>query len=672
MLDSGASTSIISLDLVRRLKLRVEPRGDMLLNGIDGVKTNATNKCRVKITLGHRVVYTLDVWVGNIGQDIDVLLGMNFMVAARVRLCAHEGEVVLPDEERILLVGDPKRSHLGRTIDVSIHESLWLAPGDSKYIPIRTSEPDLESMDVWVSRGGRWVTLVVFSAKRVPGAVRVVNISRKPAQVLPHTKVATLTDRDRLPLGTNFVRPGPYQFDEQELLVYENTRSPAVEHRLDAEIRERERNAPPMVDRPTYPTPTRVLRRTPEIWAVVPGVPEAHPVSRSPGQLEGEQSRKPVPDSTCGTDSMLDDPPTALGLASGANRIMTVSGTPPESVDPGPQSSRSESPGHDAQASSRNEPPSAITASLEPVPESPEPASMDAQVALARSFVMTCIKNQLAYLLDLSDLRPEANIDDAIVGEPGESNPEEEERLRAVLQKHQYSNSEWASAIALVMKKNGTDVRLCIDYWLQLRRHHVVYDPGHGERFWAVPMTARAQLISAFIYPLEHFQWKRMPFGLKNAPLIYQQLSDNCLWGFVRLPPEEERLVDPEVLEFLGISPEASDAPMGHVLSRSSYIDDIIYGAPSWDDLCKTLNALLYRLRYWNISVSLPKGEFGVKKCKYLGHEISSDAIRPSPKLAEKVLNLPFLKTQKGVQSFLGSLHYYAKFIEDLPVLAAT
>ncbi|OWY98887.1 reverse transcriptase [Phytophthora megakarya] len=90
--------------------------------------------------------------------------------------------------------------------------------------------------------------------------------------------------------------------------------------------------------------------------------------------------------------------------------------------------------------------------------------------------------------------------------------------------------------------------------------------------FWAVPMTARAQLISAFICPLGHFH---------------------------------------------------------------SYIDDIIYGAPSWDDLCKTLNALLYRLRYWNIS-----------KCKYLGHDISSDGIRTSPKRAEKVLNLPFPKTQ--------------------------
>ncbi|OWY90342.1 hypothetical protein PHMEG_00041571, partial [Phytophthora megakarya] len=209
----------------------------------------------------------------------------------------------LPDEERILLVGGPKRSHLGRTIDVSIHESLWLAPGDSKCIPIRTSEPDLESMDVWVSRGNRWVTLVVFSAKRVPVAVRVVNISRKPAQVLPHTKVATLTDRDRLPLGTNFVRPGSYQYEELEFLVYENTRSPAAERRLDAETRELERTAPPMVDRPTYPTPTRVLRWTPETRAAAPGVPEAHPIPRSPEPSGGKLSRKSVPDSPLGGGS---------------------------------------------------------------------------------------------------------------------------------------------------------------------------------------------------------------------------------------------------------------------------------------------------------------------------------------------------------------------------------
>ncbi|GMF20871.1 unnamed protein product [Phytophthora fragariaefolia] len=46
-----------------------------------------------------------------------------------------------------------------------------------------------------------------------------------------------------------------------------------------------------------------------------------------------------------------------------------------------------------------------------------------------------------------------------------------------------------------------------------------------------------------------------MPFVLKNAPLVYQAVVDNCLWGFVRLSPEEEAEVDPEVLRFFKLDP---------------------------------------------------------------------------------------------------------------------
>ncbi|POM59261.1 reverse transcriptase [Phytophthora palmivora] len=166
-------------------------------------------------------------------------------------------------------------------------------------------------------------------------------------------------------------------------------------------------------------------------------------------------------------------------------------------------------------------------------------------------------------------------------------------------------------------------------------------------------------------------------FGLKNAPLVYQAVINNCLWGFVRLSPEEEKLVDSDVLEFLNLDqarrstsradqevPILTDhmtvfkrnipAPpqMGPVLGRSSYIDDIAHGAPTWDQLCDDLNTLLYRLRYWNIS-------------------ISAEGIRAIPKIAKSVQDLPFPSTLKGVQSFLGSLNYYHKFIEDFPVIAA-
>ncbi|EGZ22527.1 hypothetical protein PHYSODRAFT_489272 [Phytophthora sojae] len=96
---------------------------------------------------------------------------------------------------------------------------------------------------------------------------------------------------------------------------------------------------------------------------------------------------------------------------------------------------------------------------------------------------------------------------------------------------------------------------------------------------------------------------------------------------------------------------------LGPVLGRSSYIDDIAHGAPTWDQLCEDLNALVFRFRYWNIPVtSLPKSEFGKLSIPYLSHETSAEGLRATPKIA------------KG--SFLGSLNYYHKFIEDFPVVA--
>jgi hypothetical protein len=291
-----------------------------------------------------------------------------------------------------------------------------------------------------------------------------------------------------------------------------------------------------------------------------------------------------------------------------------------------------------------------------------------------------------------------------------------------------HSDSPWTSPIVIILKKNGVDIRMCINYrilngFIQLSNYplpliddlligfegamlFMSLDMASG--FWAIRMTKQAKVISAFVCPFGHFQWERMPFGVKNAPLIYQHMINNCLWGFVRLPPEEANFVDPDVLDFLKLGPQRPSqgdprwqdddsecnaechrfpiltdqmtvfkrnipAPpqMGSVLGRSSFIDDIAHGAATWDELCDDLDALLYRLRYWNISVSLPKSEFGKRTIPYLSHEIGAEGIRATPKIAKGIEELPFPKTLKGVQSFLGSLNYYHKFIEDFPVVAA-
>lgn len=103
--------------------------------------------------------------------------------------------------------------------------------------PLGTTTPGIRCLD-------RGVALIVFSTRKFPVAARVVNVSRAVVDILPHTRVATLAETDRLPLGTNFVRPGSLQYEEREFLVYENTRSRAAERRLSRETWEQERNAP--------------------------------------------------------------------------------------------------------------------------------------------------------------------------------------------------------------------------------------------------------------------------------------------------------------------------------------------------------------------------------------------------------------------------------------------
>ncbi|OWZ13881.1 reverse transcriptase [Phytophthora megakarya] len=189
---------------------------------------------------------------------------------------------------------------------------------------------------------------------------------------------------------------------------------------------------------------------------------------------------------------------------------------------------------------------------------------------------------------------------------------------------------------------------------------------------WAVRMTERVKRIPAFVCPFEHFQWIRISFGLKNAPLIYREMINNCLWGSGEdggcgcsklgldlsergeaqreYSGREVPILTNEMTAFKRNIPSPSQ--IGPVLGLSSYIDDIAHGALTWDQLCEGLDALLYRLCYWNTFVGLPKSEFGKLTIPYLPHGIHPGVAIPD--YAQR-----------------GSLNCYHKFIEDYSVVAA-
>ncbi|KAG3110315.1 hypothetical protein PI124_g9994 [Phytophthora idaei] len=123
------------------------------------------------------------------------------------------------------------------------------------------------------------------------------------------------------------------------------------------------------------------------------------------------------------------------------------------------------------------------------------------------------------------------------------------------------STSPWASPVVVIVKKNGVDIRICIDYRLVNSPTRLMVSPmplindlledlgmvlwfcflDMANGFWIVRMTVRACEISEFITPFGLFEWLGTPFGLKNAPQIYQRLLDIALYGYLRISNDRDQ-----------------------------------------------------------------------------------------------------------------------------------
>lgn len=238
--------------------------------------------------------------------------------------------------------------------------------------------------------------------------------------------------------------------------------------------------------------------------------------------------------------------------------------------------------------------------------------------------------------------------------------PEVERQINSMLEQGiiRPSNSPWSSPIWIVPKKADASGkkkwRIVVDYRKlnektiddryplpnitdvldKLGRCNYFSTLDLASGFHQIEMNPEDISKTAFNVENGHYEYVRMPFGLKNAPATFQRVMDNILRGL----QNEICLV---------------------------YLDDIIIYSTSLQEHLVNLSKIFQRLRETNFKIQLDKSEFLKKEVAYLGHIVTPEGVKPNPDKIAAIEKFPLPKTSKEIKGFLGLLGYYRKFIKD-------
>ena len=218
------------------------------------------------------------------------------------------------------------------------------------------------------------------------------------------------------------------------------------------------------------------------------------------------------------------------------------------------------------------------------------------------------------------------------------------------------SKSNWSSPCILVPKPDGS-YRLCTDYRkvntvtktdtypipriddcidkIGNARYVSKFDLLKG--FWQVPLTERAKEISAFVTPDGLFQYKVMPFGMKNSPATFQRLINQVISGLT---------------------------------GCDAYIDDVIVYSETWSEHVEIMCKLFEKLSDAKLTVNLCKCEFGKATVTFLGHVVGQGNVKPVVAKVKAICEFPVPKGKKQLMRFLGMAGYYRKFCPNFSTIA--
>lgn len=214
------------------------------------------------------------------------------------------------------------------------------------------------------------------------------------------------------------------------------------------------------------------------------------------------------------------------------------------------------------------------------------------------------------------------------------------------------SNSPYSSPVLLVKKKTG-EFRMCIDYRAlnrktvkdkyPLPRMDDLLDSLNGSKYFTtldlasgyhqIPLDEESVPKTAFVTPDGHFEFLRVPFGLANAPAVFQRAIN--------------RILGPLRFE-----------------TAMAYLDDVLIPSVSIKEGIERLESILKLFRTAGLTLRLSKCSFLQENIEYLGHEISNSGIRPGVAKIKAVSGFRQPKDVHEVRRFLGLASYFRKFIK--------
>ena len=219
------------------------------------------------------------------------------------------------------------------------------------------------------------------------------------------------------------------------------------------------------------------------------------------------------------------------------------------------------------------------------------------------------------------------------------------------------SDSPWSAPVVPVIKPDKS-VRLCVDYRalnkvtnkdafplpniedalynLSGFKYFTTLDLVRG--YYQVPMSEESKQYTAFSTYSGHWQFRRMPFGLCNAPATFQRLMNAVLSEF------------------------SWDRVM-------AYLDDIIIMDETFEGHLIIFDKLLSCLARNGLKVKPSKCQLFRNNVKFLGHEVSVKGLKPLKSNIQGILNFLEPKTVRQVHRFVGMVNFYRRFIPNCSII---